>query len=142
VDQAGPYKPPHYYTQSGVVPYRHGADGLEVLLITSSSGKRWVVPKGVVTPGMTPQTSAAKEALEEAGVRGDVGPSLGTYPQAKWGGTCTVELFLLRVTEVAPVWKEAHKRRRAWLSVPDAVARIDREGLRQLVEQVPARVPG
>ena len=46
-------RPDWMYRQSAVVPYRAGADGLELLLITSRKGTRWVLPKGVVEPGMT-----------------------------------------------------------------------------------------
>ncbi|WP_371514877.1 NUDIX domain-containing protein [Brevundimonas denitrificans] len=34
---------------------------------------RWIFPKGMVEDDMTPARSAAKEAWEEAGVRGDIG---------------------------------------------------------------------
>lgn len=64
--------PEWMYRQSAVIPYRFGADGLEVLLITSRKRKRWVLPKGVVEPGMTPAGSAEKEAFEEAGIEGRV----------------------------------------------------------------------
>ena len=49
--------------QSGVIPYRVREGQVEVLVITSSDGLRWVVPKGLVEPGMTAADSAAKEAL-------------------------------------------------------------------------------
>ena len=42
------------YRQSGTLPYRWRKDKLEVLLISSRSGKRWVAPKGIVDPGMSP----------------------------------------------------------------------------------------
>ena len=62
--------PAWMYRQSAVIPYRKRPNGLEVLLVTSRKGTRWVLPKGVVEPGMTPAASAAREALEEAGIRG------------------------------------------------------------------------
>jgi phosphohistidine phosphatase len=58
------------YTQSAILPYRLRGDDLEVLVITSRKGTRWVLPKGIVEPGMTAAASAAKEAMEEAGVEG------------------------------------------------------------------------
>jgi phosphohistidine phosphatase len=64
--------PDWIYRQSAVIAYRRRPRGVEVLLITSRKGTRWVLPKGVVEPGLSPATSAAKEALEEAGVRGTV----------------------------------------------------------------------
>lgn len=113
------------FRQSGVIPFRISKNGLQVLMITSSSGQRWVFPKGIIEPDLTPQESAAAEALEEAGAEGDVLPlSLGTYMRKKWGGTAKVELFPMSVTKVLDNWPEKYLRRREWLSIEDARSRI------------------
>ena len=65
-------RPDHYYRQSAVIPYRLREGRVEILLITSRKGKRWVVPKGILEPELTPAESAAKEAREEAGVSGRI----------------------------------------------------------------------
>jgi 8-oxo-dGTP pyrophosphatase MutT (NUDIX family) len=128
--------PEWMYRQSAVVPYREGEGGLEVLLVTSRTGKRWVLPKGVVEPGMTPAASAEKEALEEAGVRGAVGDQpIGAYCYRKWRGTCTVEVFLMRVTEVLRAWPEAGSRRREWLTLAEARERVDEADLRRILDR-------
>ena len=58
------------------------------LLVTSRKGTRRVLPKGVVEPDLSPAASAAKEALEEAGICGPIDHEpLGTYQYRKWGGT-------------------------------------------------------
>ena len=41
-----------------------------MMLVTSRETKRWVVPKGWPIGGAKPHASAARKALEEAGVRG------------------------------------------------------------------------
>ncbi|NEP58653.1 MAG: NUDIX hydrolase [Symploca sp. SIO2G7] len=116
------HKPTSYIEQSGVVPYRLRNGNIEVLLITSITSKRWIIPKGLVEPGMTPQDSAAKEAWEEAGVIGEVLPTLmGTYDYRKWGGICRVEVFLMRVETVLEDWLEAQYRKRRWFSVEEAI---------------------
>jgi len=127
--------------QSAVVPYRRAGGQLEVLVITSSDGQRWGVPKGLLEPGLTPAESAAKEALEEAGVRGAVSPaSVGTFAYEKWGGTCEVEVFLLHVEEVLDSWEEQQHRTREWLSVAEAVARLWHPDLRAIVRSLPEMV--
>jgi phosphohistidine phosphatase len=122
-----------------VLPYRwHGQD-LEVLLISSRGGKRWVLPKGIVEPGMSEVDSALKEALEEAGVDGAPEEKpLGSYRYRKWGGTCEVEVYPLRVRNVLDEWPESQTRRRRWLSVRKAVRRVDNKGLRRLIKNLPA----
>ena len=74
----------HHIKQSAVIPFRRRDGQLEVLLITSSNNKRWVIPKGVKEPELSPRKSAAREALEEAGIEGPVsGESIGTYAYEK-----------------------------------------------------------
>src|SRR6185437_4781462 len=45
---------------------------LEVLLVTSLTARRWILPKGWPEPNLTLAQSAAREALEEAGVVGEI----------------------------------------------------------------------
>ena len=117
--------------QSGVIPYRIMDSKIEVMLITSSGGKRWVIPKGLIEPNMTPEDSAAKEAWEEAGVLGKVFPDLmGTYEYYKSGCTWQVDVFLLQVVTVVENWPEAYKRKRQWMSIPKAIKRVDEPDLK------------
>ena len=59
--------------QFAALPYRRGSyGGLEILLITSRETQRWIVPKGWPSPGLAPHESAAREALEEAGIVGRI----------------------------------------------------------------------
>jgi 8-oxo-dGTP pyrophosphatase MutT (NUDIX family) len=128
--------PEWMYRQSAVIPYRRAPSGLEVLLVTSRKGTRWVLPKGVVEPDLSAAASAAKEALEEAGVRGAIDDEpLGTYQYQKWGGTCTVQVFAMEVEEEVADWPEANTRRRAWLSFDDARRRVDEAALRQIFDR-------
>ena len=111
-----PY-PAWIYRQSAVLPYRWRDGDLEVLLITSRGGKRWVLPKGIVEPGFAPAASAVKEAAEEAGVSGRAHPEpIGRYRRHKWGGTCDVAIYPMRVDEEREDWPEA--RRSAMFAYP------------------------
>ncbi len=135
-----PY-PAWIYRQSAVVPYRWRNGKLEVLIISSSGGKRWVVPKGIVEPGLSPAASAAAEAGEEAGVEGLVGSTpLGRYRYRKWGGTCEVEVYPMAVHHELQDWPESSRRRRRWLSVDKAAKKIDRKKLRKLIADLPQLV--
>lgn len=131
-------RPQWLYEQSGVIPYRVVDYGIEVLLITSRRSGSWIIPKGVIEPELSALDSACKEAWEEAGVRGGTAPDpLGSYQYAKWGGTCTVTVYLLRVDSVANDWPECQVRRREWMPLEKAAAAVENPGLCELIKRVP-----
>jgi 8-oxo-dGTP pyrophosphatase MutT (NUDIX family) len=122
------------YNQSGVVPFRFEKDKVQILLVTSRSRKRWVIPKGIIEHDLSPQESAQKEAHEEAGVSGKIiGKTAGTYTYNKWGGTCTVKVFLLKVETILEDWPESYLRTREWMSVQEAVKRVDEAELKEII---------
>lgn len=132
-------KPGHWYRQSGAIPVREGDGDLEVLLVTSLKSNRWIIPKGIVEPGMSAGESALEEAWEEAGVRGSLRSSpAGSYRYGKWGGTCTVEVFVLDVEEVLDGWPEGDARERKWFPREEAAARVREEELRRIILGIPA----
>ena len=98
-------RPDHYYRQSAVIPFRARNGRLEALLVTSRSAKRWVVPKGVVEPDLSPAESAAKEAHEEAGIEERLSSeAIGRYRYKKWGGISEVEVFVMEVETILDRW--------------------------------------
>lgn len=122
-------RPAWHYKQAGAVPYRRAGGRFEVLLVTSRRAGRWIVPKGIVEPDMSPAESAAKEVLEEAGVVGQVDDHMSeTYLNRKWGGVCTVTLFPMFVTESHERWAEDSVRERMWVAredIEDSVENTD-----------------
>lgn len=49
-------------------------------MVTSSRNiNHWIVPGGGVDPGEEPEVTAVREVLEEAGVVGKLGRSLGVF---------------------------------------------------------------
>lgn len=128
-------RPAYYYTQSAVIPFRRSGQGLEVLMVRSSSGRHWTLPKGIVEPGLSPAASARVEAREEAGVEGKVTDApLGSYSYAKWGATCDVTVFGMEVTDVLPeAVREERHRRRIWVSPTEAALMIHQPAIRPLL---------
>ena len=130
-------RPDHFYRQSGVIPFRKRKGKLELLMVTSTNKKRWVIPKGVKDPHLSPKKSAIKEAWEEAGIRGKVSRgAIGAYRYRKWGGTCTVKVFAMEVKQVVSKWEESF-RDREWFSHREALRRLEGKDLQQLVRQLP-----
>ena len=133
-------RPDFFYQQSAVIPFRGRGDNLEIMVITSRRKRRWVVPKGVKEPDMSAPDSAAKEALEEAGIEGDVLPgSIGSYDYEKWGGTCTVDVYAMEVKKVYDDWLESF-RDRQWVSLEEAAGRLGEEDLKAIVRSLPGQL--
>ena len=109
-------------------------------MITSRRERRWIIPKGIIEPDYSARNSAAKEALEEAGVKGGVHAKLlGIYRHRKWGRTCTVKVYPMRVTRIYNVWDEAD-RDRAWVSLKKALKLVRNDGLRQVMKKLPETI--
>ncbi|MBF0296806.1 MAG: NUDIX hydrolase [Magnetococcales bacterium] len=129
--------PDYYYNQSAVIPVRGRGQELRILLITSRTGKRWIIPKGIIEPDLSPADSAAKEALEEAGIAGEVLPEpIGRYRYDKWGGTCDARVFVMRVEEVHEQWLESF-RKRSWFTLEEALRRVREEELKKIMRRLP-----
>src|SRR5262252_7494967 len=60
------------YRQAAVIPIRIRDERVEIALVTTLSGKRWVVPKGSLDEGEQSRDAAIRETEEEAGLIGDV----------------------------------------------------------------------
>jgi phosphohistidine phosphatase len=131
-------RPAYYYTQSAIIPYRRTAEGKKILIVGSSSGRHWVVPKGIVEPGLSPAESAAVEAREEAGVEGRIenGP-LGAFAYEKWGATCQVQVYTMEVTRVLTddEWEEKHRTRK-WVSPAEAAALLHLPAFQSLISEI------
>jgi 8-oxo-dGTP pyrophosphatase MutT (NUDIX family) len=118
--------PDSYVRQAAALPLRNG----RVCLITSSNGKRWVIPKGLIEPGQTAGETALQEAWEEAGLVGALQPEpIGSYVYEKWCGVCHVTVYAMEVTQMAQDWPERSERQRIWVTPPGALQRIDDSGL-------------
>ena len=129
---------PLVYDQAAAIPYRLRNGEIEVFLITSSSGKRWVIPKGLIDPGETAAQAAVRETREEAGVAGVLRQDpVGQYRYAKWGADCEVEVYLLRVTEKLDRWPDRGLRARGWFALADAIPRLRERDLRRIVRKAP-----
>ena len=118
--------------QAAAVPLWSG----RICLITSRSGKRWVVPKGCLEPDMTPGQIALQEAWEEAGLVGYLeDQSIGTYQYKKSGDLYHVTVYLMQVTEMASHWPEAHQRQRIWVAEDKAHKRVEPVGLSEVLRK-------
>lgn len=122
--------------QAAVIPYRIRKARLEVALVTKSRGKGWIVPKGSVDEGEHSRDAAIREAHEEAGLRGVVTQRpIGGYRLVNRHGTCRVEVYVMRVTQVRDRWDEDDRRRRRWMKAHEAADCV-REELKALIHHL------
>ncbi len=127
--------------QAAAIPFRIRKGKLEVLLITSRSSGRWIVPKGMIDPGFTAAEAAQQEAFEEAGVKGPIEEALGSFVYTKWARTCEVQVFSLRVEEVLDDWEEKDSRTRRWVPAEKAAEMVNQPDLAKLLSAF-AKDPG
>jgi len=85
-------------THAGNVVFRRAEDGVLFLVISSSNRRHWVLPKGHIEPGESPEAAALRELKEEAGVVGEIVDRLSTYSFAKATERVAVQYFLVRET--------------------------------------------
>jgi 8-oxo-dGTP pyrophosphatase MutT (NUDIX family) len=111
---------------------------VEILLMTSRDTGRWVIPKGWPMNGKCSYEVAAREAYEEAGVRGTVErETVGafSYPKVLKDGlkvTCKVQVYALEVVDLAKNFKEKGERKIEWVSCDEAAKRVKEPELRDL----------
>ena len=123
------------FDQSAVIPFREKSGKTEILLITTRKGN-WTIPKGIIEDDLSPQESALKESVEEAGVWGLVSQKkVGTYDYKKWGGVCHVKVYTMKVTKVYSKWEEKSFRERLWVSAEKAVKMVSKKGLARIIKK-------
>ena len=120
-----------------MIPYRFENEQLQILAISSSNDKKWIIPKGIIEPGSDAKTTAIKEAYEEAGIEGEITEELGKYSYDKWGGKCNVQVYAMHVTHMMPEqkWPEWY-RQRQWLNVKEAVGILNEKKLTALIKKL------
>jgi 8-oxo-dGTP pyrophosphatase MutT (NUDIX family) len=128
--------------QVGALCWRRTRRGqLRVLLITSRDTGRWVIPKGWRMRRLSDFEAAAREAYEEAGVRGEVSDrSLGFFPYLKNFGhgrraLCLVRVYPLEVRQMLRNYPETGQRRIKWFALDKAAGKLDEPDLAAMVRE-------
>ena len=83
-------------THAGAVVFREAGNQVFYLVVSSSDGLNWVLPKGHIDPGETPETTALRELQEEAGVVGEIVAALSVQQFKKRDKDATVQYFLVQ----------------------------------------------
>lgn len=130
--------------QVAALPWRLEDGQRRILMITSRETRRWVIPKGGRMVDKSDPEAAAQEALEEAGVKGDIKDhSIGVFRYAKGlkdGGQrlCVVSVYPLEVLIQLGAWPEAHQRERRWMTPAEAAEAVHEPDLAALIRDFDA----
>ena len=137
------------------IPYRERGDGdgsgevVEVLVISSrnkGASAGVMFPKGGWELDESMEEAARREAMEEAGVRGEMtagGAPLGRcrYRSRRYDATYEGYMFALRVTEELERWPEMESGRgREWVSVREAMDRCQQWWMREALQRFADRL--
>ena len=107
-------------THSGGVVVRK-VDGAWQCLLVAATGpdSEWVLPKGHIENGESPEEAALREVREEAGIVGPVLTALGIWQFDVGETTIAVEYFLIRAEETTA---QSEDRAVRWLPFQEAIA--------------------
>src|SRR5262245_21648902 len=127
--------------QYAALPWRRYKSATEVMLVTSRGTGQWIIPKGWPMKRKAPHIAAAREALEEAGVVGQVSKEpIGSFSHKKLlkqgHAMVEVKVFSLEVTSQRKTWPEKGERQVRWLSPSDAAKTVREPVLAKLISNL------
>ena len=127
--------------QIAALPFLINPDGgVDVCLVTSRGGGRWIIPKGNPIRGLAPHEVAAREAREEAGLVGQVGKRcIGTFEFDRIRNgrdiSCLIDVYALRVERQLPDWQEMGERSVLLCNVKTALSLVSVPNLAALIRR-------
>jgi len=125
----------------GVIPFDLKEEAIALLFVTSQTRGRWILPKGKIKPGESHVDACAREAFEEAGIRGQV---LQDFPMTTVIGRqistnkieqIPVTYYPFFVDKQKNKWPEGDSRERHWALLGDAHKIIFRKDFKRLLKQ-------
>ena len=120
-------------TQAGGVVYRRNGKALEFLVVTARRRpKEWVLPKGTIESGETPEDAAVREVEEEAGVRASVERVIQDVDVETASGIQLVRFFLMKMIAEGPA---EEGRRVRWLPLEEVLEHLEFFDSRELVRE-------
>jgi bis(5'-nucleosidyl)-tetraphosphatase len=122
------------YTHAGGVVIRL-LDGSRRFLIVQSSKdpNHWVLPKGHIKPGESPQEAALREVREEAGVEAEILAEAGTTHFVRGEESIRVLYFAMRCRSEDVESPEGRDMR--WLAYKDAIAGLSFEDSKAILRR-------
>ncbi len=110
------------FTHSGGVVYRRRGNNLEYLLVQATDNpKKWVLPKGHVSPGERLQETAVREVREESGVWSGIEDQLGESTFTRNDEQIKIQFYLMKfIKQEKPIERS---RQHVWLTWDESIRR-------------------
>jgi 8-oxo-dGTP pyrophosphatase MutT (NUDIX family) len=125
--------PSNRLTHAGGVVRRDDRDGARFLLVRAKRPPfDWVIPKGHIERGETPEQTAGREVAEEAGVAADVARAVGDLSFAARGRLIHVRYFAMRYRGDVPPEETREVR---WCSLAECEQMLLFEDAREMVRR-------
>jgi 8-oxo-dGTP pyrophosphatase MutT (NUDIX family) len=125
------------WTHAGGVVFRLRPRGREFLVIRASRRDEWVLPKGHIDPGESPEEAAVREVREEGAVEADIVAPLGELEFGRGTKSARVRVFLMLARRPADTDEE---RAPLWLPYEDARRKLTFENTRHLLQRAETRL--
>ena len=128
---------------AGGVAFRHNGEILQTVIVSVKPSLRWQLPKGIVDPGETPETTAVREVREEGGVESELIRLIDTveywYQRVQYGKRIRfhkfVHFYLLQYIS-GDVSDHDHEIAEArWVGFDEAIEMLAFKSERQVVEK-------
>ena len=124
----------------GVIPFRGKGSQSAILLITSLTRSRWILPKGKLDLQESHEDGCKREAFEEAGITGKV---LNDFPITTLITSASegkiekfpVTFYPFSVQKELDDWPEKQKRERQWSLLEDVRKIVSKEDYLALINQ-------
>ncbi len=110
----------------GAFPFLIKKEALQVMIITNTSGKSWILPKGHPEEDLNKPQVAKLETYEEAGIKGVIfDKKLRKEFKREEGGTLVI--YPLIIKDILDNWPEESKRQRRLLPIKEAQALVTKK---------------
>ncbi len=130
---------------AGGVVYRRVATGIEFLICKDAGYHRWVLPKGLIGKGETPEQAAQREVQEETGISARLLEPLGEPEKYVYTARGTlvfksVFYFLMEYQSGNETKHDHEMESVAWFPFDEALERLAYKGAKDILTRAQARI--
>jgi len=104
----------------GSFPFLYKKRKMYIMIITSISGKSWILPKGQPEDDLNKSQVAVLETYEEAGIKGIICDKK-FREEFKRDEDGTIVIYPLLIKKILPSWPEKSKRERRLVTIKEAL---------------------